>query len=99
MKKIFISCVLVVLSVSVWAQTTKPNTTKKPTTKTEPIPAPVVVPPPPPAPVPTPKQQDRPIDGYYKKNNVPQAKLSPLATIREADVIFSRRVWRDIDVR
>ena len=106
MKKIFISCVLVVWSVSVWAQTTKPNTTKKPTTKTETAkeqtaPPVVVVPPvvPPPAPFPAPKQQDRPTDGYFKKNNVPQAKLTPLAPIREADVIFSRRVWRDIDVR
>ena len=102
MKKIFISCVLVVWSVSVWAQTTKPNTTQKPTTKTEtakeqtapPVVVPLVAPPPP-----APKQQDRPTDGYYKKNNVPQAKLIPLAPIREADVIFSRRVWRDIDVR
>ncbi len=100
MKKIFISCVLVVLSVSVWAQTTKPNTTKKPLAKTEPIPAPVVIPPtPPPVPVPAPKQQDRPVDGYYKKVSIPQAKLTPLATIREADIIYSKRVWREIDVR
>jgi len=100
MKKIFISCVLVVLSVSVWAQTTKPNTTKKPLAKTEPIPAPVVIPPtPPPVPVPAPKQQDRPVDGYYKKVSIPQAKVMPLATIREADIIYSKRVWREIDVR
>lgn len=99
MKKIFISCVLVVLSVSVWAQTTKPNTTKKPLAKTEPIPAPVVIPPPPPAPVPAPKEQDRPVDGYYKKISIPQAKVVPLAAIREADIIYSKRVWREIDVR
>jgi gliding motility associated protien GldN len=101
MKKIFISCVLVVLSVSVWAQNTKPNTTKKPLAKTEPIPAPVVIPPPPPAPapVPAPKQQVRPIDGYFKKISIPQAKVMPLATIREADIIYSKRVWREIDVR
>jgi gliding motility associated protien GldN len=67
MKKIFISCVLVVLSVSVWAQTTK--------------------------------QQDRPIDGYYKKISIPQSKLTQLPTIREADIIYSKRVWREIDVR
>jgi gliding motility associated protien GldN len=100
MKKIFISCVLVLLSVSVWAQTTKPNTTKKPLAKTEPIPAPVVIPPPPPpAPVPATKQKDRPVDGYYKKVSIPQAEVMPLATIREADIIFSKRVWREIDVR
>ena len=100
MKKIFISCVLVVLSVSLWAQTTKPNTTRKPPAKTEPNPAPVVVPPtPPPIPVPASKQQDRPVDGYYKKMNIFQAKVVPLAPIREADIIYSKRVWREIDVR
>ena len=100
MKKIFISCVLVVLSVSLWAQTTKPNTTRKPPAKTEPNPAPVVVPPtPPPIPVPASKQQDRPVDGYYKKMNIFQAKVVPLAPIREVDIIYSKRVWREIDIR
>jgi len=102
MKKIFISCVLVVWSVSVWAQTAKTNTTKKPTTKTETAKeqtaAPVVVPPVVP-PTPAPKQQDRPVDGYYKKISIPQAQLTPMATIREADIIYSKRVWREIDVR
>jgi gliding motility associated protien GldN len=97
MKKILISCVLVVLSVSVWAQTTKPNTTKKPVAKTEPINEPLAQPPPPP--VSAPKQQDRPLDGYYKKTSISQVKVMPLAPIREADIIYSKRVWREIDVR
>jgi hypothetical protein len=49
--------------------------------------------------VPASKQQDRPLDGYYKKISIPQAKLTPLATVREADIIYSKRVWREIDVR
>lgn len=46
---------------------------------------------------PTPKE--RPLDGYYKKSNVVSAKVVPYAPIREADVFFSKRIWREIDLR
>jgi len=39
------------------------------------------------------------LDGYYKKTNILNAKVVPLPTLREADVVFEHRVWRDIDVR
>ena len=45
------------------------------------------------------KPFDRPLDGYYKKTNILNAKVVPLPTLREADVVFEHRVWRDIDVR
>jgi gliding motility associated protien GldN len=48
--------------------------------------------------VPT-KPFDRPLDGYYKKNNIASARVTPYATLRESDVAFSKRVWREIDVR
>ncbi|OOQ60573.1 gliding motility protein GldN [Mucilaginibacter pedocola] len=42
----------------------------------------------------------RPMDGYYRKNNITNStKTTPYASAREADVIFAKRVWREIDVR
>ncbi|NEU08703.1 gliding motility protein GldN [Flavihumibacter sp. R14] len=42
---------------------------------------------------------DRPLDGYYKKSNILNAKVTPYANLRELDVMFSKRVWREIDLR
>ena len=42
---------------------------------------------------------DRPVDGYYKKSNILSAKVTPYASLRELDVMFSKRVWREIDLR
>jgi gliding motility associated protien GldN len=42
---------------------------------------------------------DRPIDGYYKKTNTINAQPIAYATVRQADVIFAKRIWREIDVR
>jgi gliding motility associated protien GldN len=47
----------------------------------------------------TAKPFDRPLDGYYKKNNILSARVTPYANLREADVAFAKRVWREIDVR
>jgi len=45
------------------------------------------------------KPFDRPLDGYYKKNNILNAKVTPYPNLRENDVAFAKRVWREIDVR
>jgi gliding motility associated protien GldN len=45
------------------------------------------------------KPFDRPLDGYYKKNNIISARVTPYATLRESDVALSKRIWREIDVR
>ncbi|TWR23746.1 gliding motility protein GldN [Mucilaginibacter achroorhodeus] len=45
------------------------------------------------------KPFDRPLDGYYKKNNILSAKVTPYANLREADVMFAKRIWREIDIR
>lgn len=45
------------------------------------------------------KPFDRPLDGYYKKSNIVNAKAIPYASLRESDVAFQKRVWREIDVR
>src|SRR5688572_20815862 len=46
-----------------------------------------------------PTPAERPVDGYYKKTNILNAKVSPYAHLRELDVMFSKRVWREIDLR
>ena len=46
-----------------------------------------------------PTPAERPVDGYYKKTNILSAKVSPYANLRELDVMFSKRVWREIDLR
>ena len=45
------------------------------------------------------KPFDRPLDGYYKKSNILSAKVTPYPNLRESDVAFQKRVWREIDVR
>ena len=45
------------------------------------------------------KPFDRPLDGYYKKSNILSAKVTPYPNLREADVAYQKRVWREIDTR
>lgn len=45
------------------------------------------------------KPYDRPLDGYYKKANILSAKVTPFANLREADVVYAKRIWREIDLR
>jgi len=40
-----------------------------------------------------------PMDGYYVKNAISTAKPTKYAALREADIVFSKRVWREIDLR
>lgn len=43
--------------------------------------------------------QDLPMDGLYKKINTESAAPVPEASLRQADVVFQKRVWREIDLR
>src|ERR1700744_1777970 len=45
------------------------------------------------------KPFDRPLDGYYKKANILSAKVTPYPNLRESDVAYAKRVWREIDTR
>lgn len=45
------------------------------------------------------KPFDRPLDGYYKKTNIMSAKVTAYPSLRESDVAFQKRVWREIDLR
>jgi len=46
-----------------------------------------------------PKAVEKPLDGYYKKTNITDSKVVPYANLRQTDVMYSKRVWREIDVR
>lgn len=46
-----------------------------------------------------PKPVEKPVDGYYKNTNILSARVSPYANLRESDVMYSKRVWREIDLR
>lgn len=39
------------------------------------------------------------IDGVYLKHNIPTKRLVPYPPEREADIIWSRKIWRAIDLR
>ncbi len=45
------------------------------------------------------KPFERPLDGYYKKTNILSAKVTPYASMREADVVFQKRIWEEFDLR
>lgn len=45
------------------------------------------------------QKAERPTDGYYRKMSILNARVTPYANMRESDVWFSKRVWREIDVR
>ena len=48
---------------------------------------------------PKPIAAEKPVDGYFKRDNILNAKVTPYANLRESDVMFKKRVWREIDLR
>jgi gliding motility associated protien GldN len=46
-----------------------------------------------------PKPTERPVDGFYQKTNVLNSRVTPYAGLKESDVLFSKRIWREIDLR
>ena len=108
MKKRFLIVVLCLACVASFAQTKKRKTTAKKTTgttRTAPpnkqtsmvdttkkiADAPITADPA--------KPFDRPLDGYYKKVNIQNARVTPYPAVRESDIVYSKRVWEEIDVR
>jgi len=108
MRKRFLVVVLCLACMASFAQTKKKGKTpvkKKPTTrvaaKRDATIAPIDTPKVAITPVTAepPKPFDRPVDGYFKKESFAQAKVTPYAHLRENDVAYAKRVWREIDVR
>ncbi|WP_443936654.1 type IX secretion system ring protein PorN/GldN [Pedobacter sp. MW01-1-1] len=104
MKRILSIAVLALISVSAFSQTKpKSNTTKantKPTTNTAastvaPAPTQVV-----PAPAPAKKKlKVPPKDGFYTRVDIDSTEMVEFAEVREEDVFFAKRIWREIDLR
>jgi len=44
-------------------------------------------------------RDERPVDGLFANNHMNQKDPIPLPPIRQADVMWSKRVWREIDFR
>ncbi|HEY8930440.1 MAG TPA: gliding motility protein GldN [Mucilaginibacter sp.] len=42
---------------------------------------------------------EAPLDGYFKKTNILSARVTPYPNLRESDVAFAKRIWREVDVR
>lgn len=101
MKTKILSFVLVLCSLQLAAQNANRNKTSQNNSQNEPVKQPVAVQQVAPQPAAPAKKKtvDRPLDGYYKKDNILSARVTPYAPLREADVFFSRRIWREIDVR
>jgi len=48
---------------------------------------------------PIPTQDNGVLDGVYMKEHIPTKKIIPYEFVREADVTWSKRVWRVLDLR
>ena len=47
----------------------------------------------------TPIPEGPPLDGYYAKSDMENRKVIPYTHVRSVDVMYSKRVWREIDLR
>ncbi|MHC8948497.1 type IX secretion system ring subunit PorN/GldN [Sphingobacterium hungaricum] len=43
--------------------------------------------------------EEPPVDGYVVKTDIENRKVVPYAAIRQTDIAFSKRVWREMDLR
>lgn len=98
MKRILSIAILVLLTTFAFAQ-------KKPTRLAPKKAAPVVAAPPVAdtvkAPVKTAKKKLKvpPKDGFYARKDIDSTEMVPLADVREEDVFYAKRIWREIDLR
>jgi len=104
MKKKLLLIVLCLACTASYAQQTNKRNRPRPKKSAVQAPAPVSAAPSTvvattPPPVTPPKPFDRPLDSYYKKTNILNARVTPYPNLREADVAFAKRVWREIDLR
>ncbi|WP_025144002.1 gliding motility protein GldN [Pedobacter jeongneungensis] len=98
MKRILSIAILVLLTTFAFAQ-------KKPTKlapkKAAPVAAAPVVDTVKKAPVKTAKKKLKvpPKDGFYARKDIDSTEMVPLADVREEDVFYAKRIWREIDLR
>ncbi|TCD12577.1 gliding motility protein GldN [Pedobacter frigidisoli] len=97
MKRILSITVLVLLSAFAFAQKKPTKLAPKKPAATAVAPAPEVVP----APVIAAKKKLKvpPRDGFYARKDVDSTEMVPFAEVREEDVFYAKRIWREIDLR
>lgn len=97
MKRILCIAVLVFATTITFAQR-KPTklAPKKAATTAAPTPVDTVK-----APVKTAKKKLKvpPKDGFYARVDIDSSEMVPLADVREEDVFYAKRIWREIDLR
>ena len=47
----------------------------------------------------TPTTNSAPIDGIVEKTNFKDRRVLPYPAVREADILWEKRIWRQIDTR
>ncbi|RZA04066.1 MAG: gliding motility protein GldN [Sphingobacteriaceae bacterium] len=102
MKKKLLIVLLCAFSVNVFAQAKKTAPAKKADATTAAgakVETPVATAPAVQAPVTPAKPFERPVDGYFVKKNILTAQVTPYPTLREADVVMSKRIWSEFDLR
>ena len=45
------------------------------------------------------QEQERPLDGFYERLSLEEREAVELPYIREADILYQKRVWQEIDLR
>ncbi|RZL66849.1 MAG: gliding motility protein GldN, partial [Pedobacter sp.] len=99
MKRILSIAVLVLSSGFVFAQTPiKKKTTTTPV-KTQPVSAAPNTEPVAAKLTPKKKLKVPPKDGFYARKDIDSTEMVPFADVREEDVFFAKRIWREIDLR
>lgn len=43
--------------------------------------------------------KDKPVDGYYRNSDIENREVIPYSPIRQTDVAYRKRVWRELDLR
>ena len=98
MKRILSIAVLTLFTSLAFAQKKPTKLAPKKTTPVSAVPAPVdsVK-----VPVKTAKKKLKvpPKDGFYARKDIDSTEMVPLADVREEDVFYAKRIWREIDLR
>ncbi len=102
MKKVLYTVILLLLCSATFAQRNKRTAAKpaaKPAAVAPAVTAPVVTPPVEPAKKANVKIKTPPKDGYSVRMDVDSNVMVPYADVREEDVYYAKRIWREIDLR
>lgn len=99
MKRILSIAVLVLSSGFVFAQTPLKKKAATTPVKTQPVTAAPTAEPVATKLAPKKKLKVPPKDGFYARKDIDSTEMVPFADVREEDVFYAKRIWREIDLR